>query len=166
VSNNIMQLFGYHVWANRLVFEHLRKLPEDVWDNELTSVFPSVRSLMSHIYSMDVMWLDVLQERPFHEVRALLMQLLEETKTESLENMEKRFEKTAQEYHDFLSASHPDKILTLAHPQYGSANTPLCGVIQHVVNHGTYHRGNLTAMLRQSGHPGVATDYAFYMFTV
>ncbi|MBP1930712.1 DinB family protein [Ammoniphilus resinae] len=166
MENDVMQLFEYHVWANRLVFEHLRKLPEDVWDKELTTVFPSVCSLMSHIYSMDLMWLGVLQERPFHEVRALLMQLLEETKTESLENMEKRFEKAAKEYQDFLSECHPEKILTLAHPQYGSVNTPLSGVIQHVVNHGTYHRGNLTAMLRQSGHPGVATDYAFYMFTM
>ncbi|MFC0332820.1 DinB family protein [Paenibacillus sepulcri] len=28
-----------------------------------------------------------------------------------------------------------------------------------LVNHGTYHRGNITAILRQLGHPGTPTDY-------
>ncbi|MEH7531611.1 DinB family protein, partial [Priestia megaterium] len=31
-------------------------------------------------------------------------------------------------------------------------------------NHGTYHRGNITAMLRQLGHPGVMTDYVLYLY--
>jgi uncharacterized damage-inducible protein DinB len=31
-------------------------------------------------------------------------------------------------------------------------------MIQHVVNHGTYHRGQVTTMLRQLGAKGVGTD--------
>ncbi len=38
-----------------------------------------------------------------------------------------------------------------------------CGILNHVVNHGTYHRGNVTAMLRQQGYAGVATDYLFFL---
>ncbi|MDQ0113805.1 putative damage-inducible protein DinB [Paenibacillus harenae] len=38
--------------------------------------------------------------------------------------------------------------------------------IQHLVNHGTYHRGNVTAMLRQIGHPGTPTDFGFYLYTL
>lgn len=33
-----------------------------------------------------------------------------------------------------------------------------------IVNHGTYHRGNLTVMLRQLGRSGVSTDYIFYLY--
>ncbi|WP_313897918.1 DinB family protein [Brevibacillus sp. FSL L8-0520] len=36
--------------------------------------------------------------------------------------------------------------------------------MQHVVNHGTYHRGNIAAMLRQQGYAGVPTDYVFYLY--
>ncbi|MEK3724277.1 DinB family protein [Paenibacillus sp. FSL H8-0034] len=43
-------------------------------------------------------------------------------------------------------------------------NVPLVELVQHVVNHGTYHRGNITAMLRQLGHKGVPTDYIFYLY--
>ncbi|MBE3554365.1 MAG: hypothetical protein IMW85_05085 [Thermicanus sp.] len=32
-------------------------------------------------------------------------------------------------------------------------------IIHHIVNHGTYHRGNIAAMVRQLGQTGVSTDY-------
>jgi uncharacterized damage-inducible protein DinB len=36
-------------------------------------------------------------------------------------------------------------------------------IFQHVVNHGTYHRGQVTTMLRQLGAKAVSTDlFAFY----
>ncbi len=165
MSNHVIELYEYHVWANRIVFDHLRKLPEDVWNKDITSVFPSVSSLMSHIYAVDTMWLSVMRERSsFDEARALVMRLLEESNMENLEGMEKRFNETESEYREFLNTCEPEKIISLEHPVFGPVNTPLSKLVQHVVNHGTYHRGNLTAMLRQLGHKGVPTDYVFYMF--
>ncbi len=102
MPNQIIQLYEYHVWANRRVFEHLRKLPEDLWTKDMISVFPSVCSLMSHIYAMDTMWFSVMRERPFDEARTLVMRLIEESKMESLEGMEKRFMETEAEYKDFF----------------------------------------------------------------
>jgi len=46
---------------------------------------------------------------------------------------------------------------------FGPARDPRWQIMQHVVNHGTYHRGQVIAMLRQLGAKGVATDLiAFY----
>ena len=36
-------------------------------------------------------------------------------------------------------------------------------MVLQVVNHATYHRGNITAMLRQMGHASVMTEYALYL---
>ncbi|MCM3024666.1 DinB family protein [Heyndrickxia ginsengihumi] len=36
-------------------------------------------------------------------------------------------------------------------------------LIQHIVNHGTYHRGNLAAMIRQLGYQGTSTDYITFL---
>jgi uncharacterized damage-inducible protein DinB len=118
---------------------------------------------MSHIYSMDTMWLNVMQERPFDESRALVIRLLGESGTESIEGMERRFKETELAYENFLQAAELERKIALAHPVYGSIQTPLSDVLQHVVNHGTYHRGNLTAMLRQQGHGGIPTDYMLYL---
>ncbi|AWB43307.1 damage-inducible protein DinB [Paenibacillus sp. CAA11] len=159
------RLYEYHVWANQLVFAHLRKLPEEVWDHEVTSVFPSVSLLVSHIYAVDVMWLGVMKGSSFEEARALLMSSLQECKGASLESMEQRYAGIADSYRQFLSTCDAEKQIMITHPKSGSAKASIADMVQHVMNHGTYHRGNLTAMLRQSGHPGVPTDYAFYMFT-
>jgi uncharacterized damage-inducible protein DinB len=35
---------------------------------------------------------------------------------------------------------------------------PLLASLQHVVNHGTYHRGQVTTLLRQLGAAPVSTD--------
>ncbi|UPW83895.1 DinB family protein [Lysinibacillus sp. Ag94] len=37
-----LELFRYHVWANKRVFEHLRKLPDDLYRKPLNSVFPTI----------------------------------------------------------------------------------------------------------------------------
>jgi len=50
------------------------------------------------------------------------------------------------------------------HPTYGVLEARYSDIVQHVVNHGTYHRGNIAAMLRQQGYAGVPTDYVFYLY--
>lgn len=49
------------------------------------------------------------------------------------------------------------------HPKLGRLDTHFSELVQHVVNHGTYHRGNLTAMIRQQGYSSVSKDYVFYL---
>jgi uncharacterized damage-inducible protein DinB len=44
-----------------------------------------------------------------------------------------------------------------------TATSPLGQMIQHVVNHGTYHRGQVTTMVRQLGaEPPKSMDLIFY----
>jgi len=40
--------------------------------------------------------------------------------------------------------------------------TPLVQVLQHVVNHGTYHRGQVTTMLRQVGAEAASLDMLYF----
>lgn len=57
-----------------------------------------------------------------------------------------------------------EEVIAIEHPKYGKLDTPISGMIKHIVNHGTYHRGNITAMLHQQGESGVPTDYVFYLY--
>lgn len=36
-------------------------------------------------------------------------------------------------------------------------------IIQHVMNHGTYHRGNVSAILHQLGQKSVSTDFIYFL---
>jgi len=42
------------------------------------------------------------------------------------------------------------------------ARDPRWQIIQHVVNHGTYDRGQVTSLLRQSGAKGAGTDLILF----
>ena len=44
-----------------------------------------------------------------------------------------------------------------------SYSYPLCQQMQHKVNHSTYHRGQVVALLRQMGEKVVSTDLINYI---
>ena len=39
---------------------------------------------------------------------------------------------------------------------------PLVQLLQHLVNHGTYHRGQVTTLLRQAGAETTSLDMLFF----
>lgn len=62
-----------------------------------------------------------------------------------------------------LSAPDLDRVLTYRNTKGNSFSDRLWQMLQHLVNHGTYHRGQIITLLRQLGATPVATDMiAFY----
>lgn len=165
MKNRTLQIYGYHKWANQRVFEHLKKLPDEVYDQEIKSVFSSIQVVVVHMYQADGMWLSVMSGDPFARTMKIIKQLKKKSEARNLGDMELLYEDLYAQYKAFLIGHDDlDKNLTIEHPKFGKLETPVSEMVQHVVNHGTYHRGNITAMLRQQGHEGVPTDYIFYLF--
>lgn len=165
MKHHAIRLYDYHVWANKLVFDHLKKLPKEAAETEVQSAFPTVKAALAHIYVVDTMWLGVMAGGTFEEARATNMRLAESTKGAKPDELEKLYAETEAGYRSFFgSLGDPDREITIYHPKTGEARTRISELVQHVVNHGTYHRGQVTAILRQLGHPGVPTDYAFFAF--
>lgn len=162
--NKTLQLYEYHKWASRRVFTHIKELPEVVYGRKIKSVFSSVQEVLVHIYHVDGMWLSVMSRDSIQETKKVIERLEKKTKNQNPESMERLYQELYAEYQSFFDEQEDlDKLITIEHPNYGKIETPVSDLIKHVVNHGTYHRGNITAMLRQQGHPGVPTDYIFYL---
>jgi uncharacterized damage-inducible protein DinB len=164
VKPHALQLYDYHVWANQRVFEHLKELPQDIYRKEIQSVFSSISEVFVHIYIADTIWLNVMSVNSFDkaEMRA---QLREKTKGKSVEEMETMFFNLSEQFEEFFDRQgNLNQAIFPEHPHFGRLETNLFELVQHVVNHGTYHRGNITAMLRQLGYPGVMTDYVVYLY--
>ncbi|SFL25826.1 Uncharacterized damage-inducible protein DinB (forms a four-helix bundle) [Paenibacillus sp. 1_12] len=165
MKHHAIQLYDYHVWANAKLINHLQELPGELYDKEVQSVFPSVSVVMGHIYLMDTTWLGVMRNDSFEEIVAVLTPLRESIKNKSLLDMKEMYLNMTEQYRAFFARQEDlDKLMTCEHPTYGKLNVPMVQLVQHVVNHGTYHRGNITAMLRQLGFEGVPTDYIFYLY--
>jgi uncharacterized damage-inducible protein DinB len=158
------QLYEYHVWSNRRVFAHLRALPAGVAEQQVASVFPTVIDVLRHLCRADELWLGVLRGLPTEEARARAAQLAERMQAADLDQLEARFENLAGRYREFLSGERPlERPVVWIHPRSGRLETTAGELLRQVCNHGTYHRGNITAMLRQMGHHGVPTDYVLYL---
>lgn len=163
-QGGVEPLYDYHVWSNRRVFAHLATLPGGVARQEITSVFPAVIDVLRHLYRVDELWLGVMGGLPTEQARERAGQLAAVVQSADLAPLEARFEGVAARYREFLSAERPlERPVVWVHPRAGRLETTVAELLRHVCNHGTYHRGNITAMLRQMGHPGVATDYVLFL---
>jgi uncharacterized damage-inducible protein DinB len=158
------QLYGYHVWANDRLFAHLEQLPKEAFLGEVTSVFPSVAQTFGHMYKFEQLFMHVLAKVPNEDIFPKLSVWEGEARVSTVDEMRRLFAGVAESFRDLLKRTpDPDKAMTIEHPQYGSLDTHFSEILRHVVNHGTYHRGNIAAMLRQQGYAGVPTDYMFYL---
>lgn len=165
MKNRTRQQYDYHTWANGRIFNHLKELPPEVYDREIKSVFSSIEEVIVHMYRTDGMWLSVMSGDPFEKTMSVINQLKEKVEGQGLVGMEKLYGEITDQYELFLDGQdNLDTVITIEHPKYGKFDTPISALVKHVVNHGTYHRGNITAMLRQQGHAGVPTDFIFYLY--
>lgn len=151
---DIFTLFEYNAWANTRVLGAMEPLASEEFLRDLKNSFPSVRDTLVHILSAEWIWL-----RRWHgESPSALMAATEFSTVASLKD---RFAAIERERRTFLE-SLSEEGLAKPFPYQdlaGNAHTLLLvHSLQHVVNHGTYHRGQVTTMLRQLGRKPVGTD--------
>ncbi|MGH7360663.1 MAG: DinB family protein, partial [Candidatus Methylomirabilales bacterium] len=79
--------------------------------------------------------------------------------------LRRRWDELEAELQRFLAALTEDAVLRVVRYRDTRGNayaTPLWQMMQHVVNHSTYHRGQVATLLRQLGARAVATDLISY----
>lgn len=166
----LLQQFDYHVWANQKVCEYLQELSEEVYRKEIVSVFPTIYDAMVHIYVIDRGWLSFftaggvtdMSVEYLERLKVSIDSMVAETKGKRIEELGQMMNELAGRFRIFIE-QHED--IQAEYPS-GAYKARFMDYIQHIVNHGTYHRGNVTAMLRQLEHPGTPTDYGFYLYTL
>ncbi|MBB4825057.1 putative damage-inducible protein DinB [Sporosarcina luteola] len=162
-----VQMYDYHVWANNRLFTRLKELPRELYDRKIDSVFPSIADTLAHIFMTDTIWFGVMQGKTMDVIQASMREAQEKIGDKRLETVEALFEESATLYRAFFAEEgNMEKPVFPEHPQYGRLETNLAELVHHVVNHGTYHRGNVAAMIRQQGEAGVSTDYIFYLYEI
>jgi uncharacterized damage-inducible protein DinB len=149
--NDLLELLEYHRWATNLTVGAARALTPEQFTQDLGSSFPSVRDTLVHVFTADRAWLGRLEGQAppranasdFADLASLL------------------------EVWEPILTRWPTVVDTLGDPsrliEYKSfAGEPFTNtlgqIVRHVVNHGTYHRGQVATMLRQLGAQAVSSD--------
>jgi uncharacterized damage-inducible protein DinB len=146
----------YNLWANKKVCDFLTTLSEEQLNREIISSFPSLMKTVLHSWDAQFIWINrlhgtsltVFPSKNFTGTFEEAANGLLETSREII-----RFVETGKE--DLLNTSITYK--NIAGDEFKNS---VSDIIQHVVNHGTFHRGQIITMLRQSGFTKLfPTDY-------
>ena len=159
-ADDLTTLMTFHYWARDRILDAAEALTAEQWTRDLGSSFPSVRDTLVHVYSAEWAWYERWQGRSpaahipadqFHDVATLRIAWREHQgrMLEFLSGLGDEGIKRVVDYHSFAGLHGSSAIWQMA---------------QHIVNHASYHRGQVTTMLRQLGaKPAKSVDLiAFY----
>jgi uncharacterized damage-inducible protein DinB len=157
--NDIKTLYEYNEWANSKFVQVIKNLSEEQFTSEIKSSFSSVRDTLGHIVCAEWIWLRRwLGESPVSmpawldkPILIILTYKLSEIETER------------NKFISGLSDESLQKIISYRNTKGEATKKILKNLFQHVVNHSSYHRGQLATLLRQLGTVPPATDFVLFI---
>jgi uncharacterized damage-inducible protein DinB len=143
---DLQTLLDYNYYARDRLLAALEPLTAEEFTRTIESSFRSIRDTAVHIYAAEWIWhqrwlgqsLPLPSAGQFPNVATLRGAWLDlEAKTRAFLNS--------------LNEDGINRIIDYKLLSGAAGSSPFWQMLQHVVNHGSYHRGQVTTMLRQVG---------------
>jgi uncharacterized damage-inducible protein DinB len=150
----IRLLYEYNAWANRRSLSAAAALTPEQFTKPMCSSFSSVRDTLAHIFGAEWLWLERFQGRS----PSSLPDTTQYADVATLGGRWGEFEPRLLNFARGLTQSDLDRVMEYKTLKFGVYSNPLWQSMQHLVNHGSYHRGQVTTLLRQHGAPAILTD--------
>jgi uncharacterized damage-inducible protein DinB len=157
---DLRTLLDYHYWARDVIFDAVAPLTPEQFTRPVDSSFKSVRDTVAHIYAADWIW----YTRWLGESPSSLIAYDTFPDVESIRKSWVDLEGKVRAFVEGLGEAGVSRVFEYKLLSGASYASPFSQMLAHVVNHGSYHRGQVTTLLRQLGAaPPRATDLiAFY----
>ncbi|GIP22111.1 DinB family protein [Paenibacillus sp. J22TS3] len=157
MNNPYLLLYDYNIWANNRLISHLGSLPEEIFSKEVNLGFKSIAEVITHLISADQLWLTRITEGSPSITAPTIFSDIEEA-GKHINILQSQFREHLITIDDF------EKKVAYRNKNGQERQNSVSEIIQQVVNHGTYHRGNISTMLRYLGYKGVLTDYIAFIY--
>jgi uncharacterized damage-inducible protein DinB len=158
MQDDVVALFAYDRWANRKVLDACRKLTAEQYVAGPVPGWSSVCSTVCHIAIATEWNLRTLADGPEESIPTETDLATVDDAAQLLERAYRRFD----EMRPKLSPERLDTVLTLRWPG-GTATLSQWALLRHIVNHSTYHRGQIAAKLKRFGIEQPNTDFFFWV---
>lgn len=164
---DIALLARYNQWMNEKVYGAAATLTPEALHLDRRAFFGSIFGTLNHIAVGDTLWLQRFGQHPAHfasleAVRGLpTPTALNQPLSDTLEGLSARHRQLDQAFIDLaaeLRDEHLDGTLVYTTTQGVRGEKDALGVLMHVFNHQTHHRGQVTTLLSQLGIDVGATD--------
>lgn len=147
MSYSIHRHLQFNAWANGKIVEILKNLDESLLDKELKSSFPTIRKTLYHIWDAELIWFKRIKGE---QATSWPSEDIDETFADVLNS----FLKNSEELTVFVTKkdrSFLEKTISYTNTKGLTYTNGVEDMLYHLVNHSTFHRGQLITMLRELG---------------
>jgi uncharacterized damage-inducible protein DinB len=159
---DLQTMIDYHYWARDRLFNALEPLTPEQYTRDLGSSFTSIRDTVTHVYAAEWAW----YQRWQGESPTALLPSDRFGDLAALRQAWSEHEQKMRAYVGSLGEANVGCVLEYKLLSGQAGASPVWQMVQHVVNHASYHRGQITTMLRQLGaQPAKPMDMIAYYRT-
>ena len=155
-KKEMVVLLKYDAWATDHQLAVIRNLSDAQYEKDLGSSHRGIQGTITHMYGAERVWLSRWTGKG---PNAMPEGILART------GLHERWTVLHREMMEYGESLTDEKLLLSFAYRDLKGNPyaqPLWQQLQHVANHSTYHRGQITTMLRQLGMTPVPTDLIAY----
>ena len=152
------RLAQYNRWMNERLMATCSQLSDAARKENRGAPFGSIHGLWNHLLVCDRLWLARFQNAPLPYAR------LDEEICADWNELQIERALTDDAIDDYIASLTPEKLAatlrftSMSNPQ--PRELPLWIAVQHLFNHQTHHRGQITALMEQAGLDCGVTDLA------
>ncbi len=154
----LRELYNYNQWANQRVISSVTPLTQEMFTRRMGSSFGSVRDTLAHILSAEWIWLERWLGRSPKALHSA-------SDFPTVQALRQLWTTVQHDQNQYIKTLVPDRLqdevsyINTRGERYAYA---LWRQMVHVVNHSSYHRGQITTLLRQIGAEPASTDLLVY----
>lgn len=151
----VQELIRYNTWANTRLLESVSGLDADRFTRVLGGSYPSIQSTLVHMVWVEWLWLRRWQGQSPRELFA-------PADFPTVADVAARWTAVRAEQDAFARSLSPDdlqRVIRYTNREGETWEYTLWRMIEHLVNHSTYHRGQVTNMLRMLSLAPAPTDF-------
>ena len=162
-TDDIRLLYEYDRWANHRVLKAASRLSDEQFRRPTSGSFHCVRDTLLHILGGEWIWLAYWRNPPespasLSDLKAKRDALFSPEAFPNVDALQSKWNEVELEQSEFVNRVDNENLAKML-PFRGTR----LSLMQHVVNHSTYHRGQVALTMRQLGAEPLATDFHVFL---
>jgi uncharacterized damage-inducible protein DinB len=156
--DEVQRLYSFHHWATDRAFDALAEITADQLDRAWGGSFGTGRALLRHVVGVERLWLERWQ--------GSAPSAIPDVPAANGREFRAHWQAVKTEQLRYLQALTPAALaapLEYVNLKGQAWRYPMHEIMQHCVNHGTYHRGQITHLLRDLGLSAPQTDWLIFL---
>jgi len=147
MKSQLVKYTEYNIWANRNHTDIISSLTEEQIDKVQVSSFPSIRKTLYHTWDAQGIWTKRLTGGTVTDWPS---KNFKGTTQDAIDN----FLNSSREFDELVKGFNEEEFhntIQYKNLEGKEFNNTLADIVMHVMNHSTFHRGQLISMFRDVG---------------